>query len=83
MGQWFHMWHLFCPYFFLISPSLGALGRPCFVIVAFPGYLHLGFCTKSSGKANAVMSSSPTVLYCNLSLKPSDHCVITITSTLY
>ena len=23
-GQWFHMWHLFCHYLFLISPSFGA-----------------------------------------------------------
>ena len=27
----------------LLSPSFGALGRLCFVIVAFPGYLHLYF----------------------------------------
>ena len=27
----------------MISPSLGALGIPCFVIVAFPWYLHLYF----------------------------------------
>ena len=29
---------------FLISPSCGAFGRLCFVIVAFPGYLQLYFC---------------------------------------
>ena len=38
---WFHMWSLFCPYLFPISPSFGALGRMCFVIVAFSGYLHI------------------------------------------
>ena len=38
---WFHTWHLFWHYLFLISPSFGALGGLCFVIVAFPGYLHL------------------------------------------
>ena len=34
------MWRLFCPYLFLNSPSLGVFGMACFVIVAFPGYLH-------------------------------------------
>ena len=38
---WFKMWHLFCPYLFLISPSFGTLGGLCFVIVAFPGYLRI------------------------------------------
>ena len=41
------MWHLFCPYLFLISPSLGALEGLCFVIVVFPGYLHLYFWLKN------------------------------------
>ena len=36
----FHMQCLFCPYLFLISPSLGALGGLCIVIVVF----HLYFC---------------------------------------
>ena len=27
------MWHLWCPYLFLISPSFGASGGLCFVIV--------------------------------------------------
>ena len=35
---------LFCPYLFLISPSFGASGVLCFVIVTFPRYLHLYFC---------------------------------------
>ena len=30
-----------CHYVFFISPSFGASGRLCFVIVAFPGYLFL------------------------------------------
>ena len=34
------MWHLWCPYLLLSSSSFGASGGPCFVIVAFPGYLH-------------------------------------------
>ena len=37
----------FCPYLFLISPSFGASGRLCFVIVAFSGYLYLYFYIKS------------------------------------
>ena len=32
---------LFCHYLFLISPPFGSLRRLCFVIVTFPGYLHL------------------------------------------
>ena len=39
--QWFRMLHLFCHYLFLISFSFAALGRLCFVIVAYPGYLRL------------------------------------------
>ena len=35
LRQWFHLWHLFCHYLFLISPSAGATGRLGFVIVAF------------------------------------------------
>ena len=35
------MSRLYCRYLFLISPSIGALRRMCFVIVAFPGYLHV------------------------------------------
>ena len=31
--------HLFCHYLFLVSPSFGALGRLCFVIVTYPGYI--------------------------------------------
>ena len=38
--RWFRMWHLFCHYLFLISPSFGALGRLCFVIVAFPDIFY-------------------------------------------
>ena len=34
------MWRLFCRHLLLISPSFGALGRVCFVLVAFLGYLH-------------------------------------------
>ena len=42
---WFHVWHLWwCPYFFLISHFFGALGGFFFVIMAFPGYLHLYLC---------------------------------------
>ena len=36
--SWFHMWCFCCPYLFLISPSFGASGGLCFVILAFPGY---------------------------------------------
>ena len=40
--KWFHMWRLFYPYLlFLISPSLAASGELYFMILAFPGYLHL------------------------------------------
>ena len=38
---WFHMRHLLDPYLFLISPSFHDSGGLCFMIVAFPGYLHL------------------------------------------
>ena len=44
---WFHMWRVFCHYLFLISPSFGASGGLCFVIVAFLGistYLTKGIC---------------------------------------
>ena len=41
---WVNMWSLYCSYLILISPSFGASGRLCFVIVAFPGYRHLYFC---------------------------------------
>ena len=34
---------------FLISPSFGAPGRPCFMIVAFPVYLYLYFCLSRLG----------------------------------
>ena len=38
--RWFHMWHSFyC--LFLVSSSVGVPGRLCFVIMAFPGHLHL------------------------------------------
>ena len=38
------MWRL-CWYNLLLTcPSIGALGRLCFVIVAFPGYIYLNFC---------------------------------------
>ena len=37
------MWCLFC-HLFLISPSFGASGRPCFATVVFSGYLHLYVC---------------------------------------
>ena len=30
-------------YLFLISPSFGASGGLCFLIVTFPGYLHIYF----------------------------------------
>ena len=39
----FRVWFLCCPYLSLISPSFGASGRQCFVILAFPEYLHLYF----------------------------------------
>ena len=32
------------PILFLIAPSLNASGELCFVMVAFPEYLHLMFC---------------------------------------
>ena len=35
------MWRLFCHYLFLISPSFGASGGLCFIIVAFPGCPHM------------------------------------------
>ena len=37
------MWYLFCYSLFIISPSFGASGRLCLLIVAFPGCLHLRF----------------------------------------
>ena len=37
------MWRLCCTDLFLIIPSFGALGRLCFVIMAFPEFLHLCF----------------------------------------
>ena len=42
---WFHMWRLCCPYFSYFSYTFGAFlpGRLYFVIMAFPGYLHLYF----------------------------------------
>ena len=43
---WFKYWSLFCPNYFLISPSFGALKGLYFGIVAFPGYLQLYFDTK-------------------------------------
>ena len=36
-----HMWRLLYHYLFPISPYFGVSGRLCFVIVTFPGYLHL------------------------------------------
>ena len=45
---WFHMWRLFCPHLFLLSHSFGTSVGLCFVILAFPGYLHLYYCIKSS-----------------------------------
>ena len=38
---WFHIRRLCCPYFYLISPSFGASGGLCFVLVAFPRYGHM------------------------------------------
>ena len=38
---WFHTWRLCCPYLFLIAPVFGASGGLCFVIMAFPWYLHI------------------------------------------
>ena len=46
---WFHMWRLFCPYLFLISPSLCS-GGLCFVNVAFPWYIHLYILIISNSK---------------------------------
>ena len=37
------MWHLFCHCLFLISPSFSASEGLCFIILAFPAYLHLFF----------------------------------------
>ena len=42
VSLWFHMWRL-CS-----SSSFGVSGRLCFVIVAFPWYLHIYYCIKSS-----------------------------------
>ena len=41
--HFFHMWRICCPYLFVISSSFNASVGLCFVIVAFPGYLHLCF----------------------------------------
>ena len=41
MCLWFRMWLLCCSYLLLICPAFGASGRLCFVIVVFPGYLHI------------------------------------------
>ena len=48
--RWFHVWHLFWPYVFLISPCCSASEKLCFLIVAFTGYLHLYFCIISSSR---------------------------------
>ena len=41
--RWFLIWRLFWHCLFLISFSIGALRRLCFVTVAFPGYLQRQF----------------------------------------
>ena len=46
--QWFHMWRLFCHCLFLISPSFGASGRPCVVVVVISGYLPYMFETRKA-----------------------------------
>ena len=38
---WSVCWSLSCPYLFLISPSFGTSRGLFFVIVTFPGYVHL------------------------------------------
>ena len=38
------MWRLLCDYLFLISPSFGASGWLCFLMVALPGYIHFPVC---------------------------------------
>ena len=38
---WFYIWSLCCNYLFLTSPSVGATGSLCFVIVAFLRFLNL------------------------------------------
>ena len=35
------VWRLFCHYLFPISPSFGAPGELCLVIVSFPGYIQV------------------------------------------
>ena len=44
------MWRLCCPYLFLTSPSFGASGGLCFMIVAVPEYLHWHFPGPSCSK---------------------------------
>ena len=62
------MWHLFCLCKFLVSPSFWTWRSLCFVIVAFPEYLHL----YSSVSFNnlSVMSITKTCLYIFDPLKP-------------
>ena len=58
---WFHMRCLFCHYLSLISPSLSSSGRSCFLMLAFPGHLHLCF----FGICNMMPSLwFPCILFC-------------------
>ena len=41
---WFHMWHSLFHHLFFISPYSDHSKRLCFVIVEFPGHLHLLLC---------------------------------------
>ena len=53
MCLWFNTWRLLSAYFFLISPSFSTSGGFCFLIAAFPAYVHFHsdvaaqFCIKS------------------------------------
>ena len=42
----------FFPDLFFISPSFGALGRLCFVIVSFPRFCHLHINISEYGKVS-------------------------------
>ena len=76
---WFHTWHFFWYYLFLISPSFGALGRLCFVI-SIHLYFHYenthsnteNFTTKNDNfqiKISAIFLISATNKDCGYSLE--------------
>ena len=60
-GLQFRMWRLRCPYVFLTFPFFDASGGLCFVIVTFPGYLHLYLHLKCVLKTKDNMKTKNTI----------------------